>query len=183
MIYILTLDDFCEDEFQGQQFDRLDLLFRLKSKLPHLKVNLFTILGRCSLTWIQEIQKISWIDMIPHGWHHTAGECVKWTKQDALAYLDKIGSLNLTWGFKAPGWRISTSTYHALLKRGYWVADLQRNQVRRPSTLRTYISDQDPQHRITGHMNQVTGDPGLQQNFHYYTTLADGKFQFIRDII
>jgi len=183
MTYILSLDDFCEDEFQGAQFDRIDLLFRLKSKLPRLKVSLFTILAKSSLRWIHQIQKIPWIDMIPHGWHHTAGECAHWTKQDALAYLDKIEFLNLTKGFKAPGWRISTPTYHALLKRGYWVADLQRNHDRRPAALPAYISDQDPQHRITGHMNQVNGDPGLQQNFHYYTTLSDANFQFIKDII
>lgn len=183
MTYILCLDDFCEDEFQGRRFDRLDLLFRLKAKLPTLKVNLFTILGRSSLPWIQEIQNIPWIDMIPHGWHHTAGECAKWTKQDALSYLDRIAPLNLTHGFKAPGWRISIPTYHALLKRGYWVADLLRNHNKRPTTLTTYLTDYGPQARIQGHIQKVNGDDGLEQRFDCYAALTNGRFFFIKEII
>lgn len=183
MTYILSLDDFCEDEFQGLQFDRIDLLFRLKSRLPQLKVNLFTILGRSSLTWIREIQKISWIDMIPHGWHHAAGECAHWSEFDALQYLAIIAPLNLTKGFKAPGWRISQGTYTALLAQNYWVADLPGNNPRRPPTLRVYLTDVGPQKRVQGHIAKVRGDDGLAQRLDFYATLSDDTFSFIKDIL
>jgi len=169
---ILSFDDFYED------CPRYDLLFELKIRIPQLKVNLFTILGKCSLEWIAKIKQISWIDMIPHGWNHDGPECEFWTKQEALEYLDKIEPYELTKGFKAPGYRISNGTYDALLERGYWVADIESNNDRRPDGLLAYRNN-TPE-RIQGHMGKLPD--GLEEKFDYYASLT-GDFLFIKDII
>jgi len=169
---ILSFDDFHEG------CPRYDLLFELKNKVSQLRVNLFTILGKCSPDWIKEIKNIPWIDMIPHGWLHDGPECEFWTKQEALECLDKIEPLELTKGFKAPGYRISNATYDALLERNYWVGDIIRHQERWPHGLRVYLNN-NPR-RIQGHMGALVD--GLEERFDYYASLT-GDFLFIKDII
>ena len=176
MVTVLSFDDFYED------YHNPDLLFELKNRIPQLKVNLFTILGKCSDEWIEETKKIPWIDMIPHGWDHDPGECEFWTREDAFEYLDRIEQYGLTKGFKAPGWRISNETYEALLERGYWVADDPPSHAKkRNPTLRTYINTEGTERRIQGHMGALPD--GLKEQFGYYVSLVDGRFLFIKDVI
>ena len=174
MMTILDFDDFCETNH------RIDLLLELKNNIPNLKVNLFTILGKCSLKFIEAMKHYDWIDMIPHGWMHEDNyECFKWTKEESLKYLDKIEKYELTKGFKAPGWQISNGAYEALLERDYWVADQSYNNERRPKELKTYLLDED--WKVHGHIQNVCGN-GLEEKFHYYISLT-GDFKFIKDVL
>lgn len=168
---IFSLDDFYED------CPRYDLLFALKNLVPELKVNMFTILGRCSPRWIKKNKKIDWIDMVPHGWGHVSEECLFWTKEDTFKYLDKIEPFGLTKGFKAPGYRISNEAYLALLERDYWVADIVRNNDKRPTDLRVFINASP--FTIQGHMGHLPD--GLEEKFKYYASLR-GEFLFIKDL-
>lgn len=146
--YIIDADDFCESN------DGLQALMFIKSKVPNFKINLFTIPGLCSKEWIEEIKKLDWIDMIPHGWTHpTPLEALKWTYNESIEYLDRIEPLGLTKGFKAPGWQISDGMYQALLEKGYWVADKDYNNDRRPKELKTYLlDDRNKLHYHIGHL-------------------------------
>lgn len=177
MDYIVDFDDFYEDN------NDLDILFRLRSQIPGFKVNLFTIPGRCSTGFIKEIQRIDWIDMIPHGYTHESNyECMGWSYPTALGYLDMIEQLRLTRGFKAPGWQISDGTYQALLHKGYWVADQAYNNERRPVRLKTYIID-SPE-KIHGHIGHLGGENKNALTIIYMMLLGlQGTFHFIRDKI
>jgi hypothetical protein len=174
MEYIIDADDFHETN------NRLDLLFRIKEHIPNFKINLFTVPGLCSDRFLEEMKKLDWIDMIPHGWTHPNPiECAKWTYAQSCSYLDRIEPLKLTHGFKAPGWQITDGMYGALLEKGYWVADQPYNNKRRPSELRAYVIDADNKKHY--HIQNVCGN-GLEERFNEIMSLS-GEFQFIKDII
>lgn len=173
-MYILDADDFSETN------NRLDLLFQLKARIPNFKINLFTVPGLCSKEFLDEVKKLDWIDMIPHGWlHPDPRECEKWTYRESLEYLDNLKPCNLTHGFKAPGWQISDGMYKALLERGYWVADGHGNENRRPKDLKAYIVDSP--NKIHLHIQNVCGN-GLEEKFNELINLR-GDFQFIDENI
>jgi hypothetical protein len=135
----VDLDDFCDDE---RSLESLILLDKLKEELPTFRATLFTIPARCSIGFIQVMKDTRpWLDLVAHGWHHnTNRECQKWNRLaclDALAGAQEKGLT--TKGFKAPGWHISHGCYEALEMLGYWVADQEYNDWRRPSGLRSYV--------------------------------------------
>lgn len=173
---ILDLDDFCEDN------NGLDMLFQLRAKVPNFKVNLFTIPGRCAMGFLNEVRKLDWIDMIPHGFvHDTSREAQNWTYEKASKYLDFAEDLGMTKGFKAPGWMISTPTYDALLERGYWVADQAYNNDRRPPELRAYILDQP--WKVHGHIGHMGGHNANALELIYGDLLKlRSEFKFIKDL-
>jgi len=175
--YIVDIDDF----FNGCENQRL--LFSLKARLPQFKATLFTIPGRCSREFIEQMQAIDWLDLVPHGWFHsTPRECASWTEQEANEYLDRLEPLGMTKGFKAPGWQISDGTYAALLRRGYWVADQAYNNRRRPRDLKAYILTQPNQlHCHFGHLGGHN-DNELALMLPYLLALpVDSDFAFVRD--
>ena len=170
---ILDFDDFSEKN------DRLDLLYRLKSKTPNLKVNLFTVLGRCSDEWVDVMTDVEWIDMIPHGWmHNTNYECIDWGEKEANNYLDKIDKFNLTKGWKSPGWQTPPILYKVLHERGYWIADHGHNHRKWPKGMKAYTLKKGRHH---GHIQNAYGN-GLEECFDFYAGLK-GDFQFIKNII
>jgi len=173
---IFDLDDFCESNH------RLDLIFKLKEKNPELKINLFTIIGKCSIGWLNKIRQYNWIQLIPHGlYHNTSYEFSNYTYTQAIQYLQNIEPLGLIKGFKAPGWQISDETYIALLEKGYWIADQSYNNYRRPKALKCYLLDSKPFIRIHGHIQNVCGN-GLEEKYDFYKSLH-GQFKFIDEII
>lgn len=163
-------DDFCEGN------DGMEFLKRIKSKNPDFKITLFTIPGLCSKEWIEEMKKIDWIKMIPHGWVHTTPrEAQNWTYSESLEYLDRIEPLGLEKGFKAPGWQISDGMYKALLEKEYWVADQHYNDERRPKELKVYYPTAEHYH--IGHMGgHNVNEIGY---FEEYLSNLKGNFQFL----
>lgn len=144
---IITIDDFCEPN------NKLDLLISLHEKNPALKFNLFTIPGLCSEQFIAKVQILysEFIDMIPHGFLHTTPrECENWSYEMCELYIHYVENLDMTKGFKAPGWQISQPMYDILLKYGYWVADQHYNDNRRPKELKVHFPTE--YHYHIGHM-------------------------------
>lgn len=152
MIYV-DLDDFSEDNAH------LELLEEVREQVPQFRVTLFTIPGRCSRGFLEMVgEKMPWVRMIPHGWsHHSNRECERWGYEDSLAYLRRMRHSYpcMGQGFKAPGWQISDGMYKALLEMGYWVADQQYNNYRRPPGLRAYLLDSS--NKIHGHLGHLGG--------------------------
>lgn len=176
--FIVDFDDFCEGN------DRMELLKEIKRFIPGFRVTLFTIVGRCNDDWIEEMKKIDWIDMVPHGFLHPhPRECQNWGYETCVKYLDYLEPLGLTKGFKAPGWQISDAMYQALLERGYWVADQNYNNERRPKGLRAYILDTPNQ--IHGHIGHLGGHNAneIEYLMPQILSLNGGEFLFISDII
>ena len=175
--WIVDADDFCESN------DGLKELMFIKSKVPNFKITLFTVPGLCSKEFIKKAKKLDWIDMVPHGWvHPTPLECLNWTYEESKEYLKKIKGLKLTKGFKAPGWQISGGMYQALKEEGYWVADQDYNNDRRPKELRNYILDSSNKlHYHIGHMGGYN-ENAISNHLHELQHLT-GEFQFIKDIV
>lgn len=171
---VFDLDDFHETN------NHLPLLRELYETIPGFKVNLFTVLGRCSRDWIEGLKGLSeWADIIPHGWEpETNLECAEWSLDDGLRYLDKIEPYGLTHGFKAPGWQTSPGMYKALQKRGYWIAENHANKGKIPKGVKFYMLDNSSVH---GHINQTCGN-GLVEKWDYYKRLK-GDFKFIREVV
>ncbi len=175
---ILDFDDFC-DENNG-----LDLLYRLKAAVPSLKVNLFTIPGRCTNNFLSEVCKLHWVDMIPHGFvHKTSRECQNWTYAESIDYLDWVEDFGFTRGYKSPGWQTSDGLFQALAERNYWVADQAYNNNRRPPELRAYILDAP--YKIHGHIGHWGSGHNANALELIYDTLCKlhGEFKFIKDIV
>jgi len=93
-----------------------------------------------------------WLDLVPHGWHHaTNRECQKWNRLACLDALTGAQAKGLTTkGFKAPGWQISDGCYAALEMLGYWVADQEYNDTRRPIALRAYVIKNETPYHVEG---------------------------------
>ena len=165
---IVDFDDFCEKN------NRLDLLFYLKSQIPEFKANLFTIVGKCSPSFLESVKEISWLDMIPHGWgHDTPRECQNWDYEKSKHYLKEVNKLGLTKGFKAPGWQIPDGMYRALLEEGYWVADQHYNDRRRPKGLEVFYPTAEH-----FHIQNVCGN-GLEESLDQILQLK-GDFKLIK---
>lgn len=136
---ITDFDDFCDDE---RSLEALVLLDKLNEELPTFKATLFTIPARVSAEFVDTINKTRpWLDLVPHGWTHNSNrECQSWTMDRCLHSLESACYRGLTTkGFKAPGWQISDGCYAALELLGYWVADQEYNDARRPSGLNAYV--------------------------------------------
>lgn len=174
---VVDLDDFCEDN------NGLDMLYRLKAAVPTLKVNLFTIPGRCTTSFLEEVRKLDWIDMIPHGYiHRTSRECEQWAYSQSRDYLDWIEDLGYTKGFKSPGWQTSDGLFRALAERGYWVADQAYNNDRRPPELCAYLLDAP--HKVHGHIGHLGGHNANALEIIYDDLCKlQGEFKFIKDIM
>lgn len=175
--FIVDADDFCEGN------DKLHILKQIKNEIPNFKISLFMIPGRSSVEWIEEMKKLDWIDMIPHGWlHPDSRECEHWDYSRSKMYLQEIAHLGLTKGFKAPGWQISDGMYQALLEEGYWVADQNYNNERRPKGLRAYILDMNNQ--IHGHIGHLGGHNANEIEYLLPHILSlRGEFLFIKDVL
>jgi len=174
--YIVDADDFCEDN-HGLQ----DLMF-IKSQIPNFKITLFTIPGRCSKKFLNKIKKLDWIDMVPHGWlHPDSYECLEWTYEQSKEYLKKIKPLGLTKGFKAPGWQISDGMYKALKEEGYWVADQEYNNHRRPKMPHYNLEDYSHyrKHYHIGHLGGHNNN-AIRDRIQEILSL-EGEFGFIKD--
>ena len=171
---VLDFDDFHESNHN------LPMLRELYETIPGFKVSLFTVLGRCSRDWLEHLKGLAeWADIIPHGWKHEDNfECAKWTKDEALRFLDKIEPWGFTHGWKSPGWQTSPGLYSALQERGYWIAENHANRGKIPKGTKHYMLDGSSVH---GHI-QNTGGNGLVEKWEYYKSLK-GSFKFIREVV
>lgn len=176
---VLDLDDFCEEN------DGINYLEALKAEIPNIKINLFTIPGRCSYQFLKSAWDTDWVDIIPHGfWHNTSRECEHWTYQQSLDYLIQMESMGFTRGFKAPGWQISDGMYRALANQNWWVADQEYNNERRPRGLRAYLLDHP--NKIHGHIGHMGSYNANEISLIYDQIIKQGtgkEFKFIKEII
>jgi hypothetical protein len=175
--FCIDLDDFAES---NQDWE---LIQALKRQIPNLKLNLFTIPGKCSWNFIEEMRKIEWIHLIPHGHIHSSSrECEHWSYGVAKFHLQSLEKEGWIHGWKSPGWQISDGTYQALLERGWWVADQAYNNARRPSDLRAYLLDSS--FKLHGHIGHwgARNDNSLEYIFNSIAALQ-GEYVFIDEIL
>lgn len=137
-----VLSDMC------QSHDCRDVLHELKGLNPNFKATLFTIPGYVTteiLGWAHANR--DWIELAWHGFYHFSNyECEKLTYEEfdrSMSGFSRIYGDFFVKGFKAPGWQISADIYKWLLDNGFWVADQEYNDARRPEKLKVYkVNDQ-----------------------------------------
>jgi hypothetical protein len=188
-VTVFDLDDFCQPNHE------LELLDLLADRTPGFKVTLFSIpypvtpefvrAGNTVPTLKAIEQWFAWvrmsrtyIELALHGWHHTFKECGSWTKRaaiEALVWAEATGLF--VKGFKAPYWEISPPVYEALLERGWWVADHERNRAMRPPGLRVYEIDNG--RKVHGHIQNI-GSNGLREAWDVYARLR-GPFGWVSE--
>lgn len=162
--YIVDFDDLCDNTA-----DELEQLCALKARLPLLKVTLFTIPARTSDDTIEKVREINalalenWIQLAPHGWRHTRGECLSWTDEEAELKIVAAREKGIDAPvFRAPAWLIDAHTYEACKRLNYAVAS--HDEFRVPNTgVREYIYNHRVLHRnrftgIHGHLTPVMGN-------------------------
>jgi hypothetical protein len=117
--YCVDFDDFCDTTL-----DTLDLLEDLKKAHPNFKVTLFTIPQRTSDSSIANAKaRGDWLQLAPHGWRHTRGECLAWTCEEAVAKIKDAARRGIDAPvFRAPGWLLDGDVYQACRELGYAVA-------------------------------------------------------------
>lgn len=175
--YVVDLDDFCE---KNTDWERIS---RLKEIIPPLKLNLFTIPGLCTDSWLYRMREISWIRLYPHGYlHSTSRECENWSYQVAenyLIYLEKAGWIK---GWKSPGWQSSLALLECLRDRGWWIASQKYDEKRNPFGLQAYYLDSP--YKLHGHIGHLGGHNAnaLEYLFDELLTLQ-GEFLFIENLI
>lgn len=169
MIYI-DADDFHETNHS------LDVLQKIHDA-NGMKFNLFTVIGRCSQPFIEEVRAIPWIDMIPHGWNHdTDRECEHWDRITSLTYIGSFTAMWFTKGWKSPGWRTSQALYRALIDCGYWICDHHDNDHLRPAELPVF-------HIPPEHHFHIGGSMGNRIDNHVDRLMEmQGPFGFIKDL-
>jgi len=181
---IMDFDDLCD------AYDPFNMLCTLKENDPEFKVTLFTIPMRCSKQLLKKYDKEKeWIELAMHGWWHTYGETLSWTKEEALDKMRISMDMGIDGkGFKAAKWVIDPIVYEAAKELGWYVADHKTNRYRIPSEgERIYISDlrlrDGKERRLHGHTRNVC-DNGIEEAFPLFM-LPRGKFEyrFISEVV
>lgn len=113
---------------------------------PNFKVTLFTIpfeMTKELVDWC--VANKGWVELAVHGFYHTSNyECEKMTYDEFDAHMATIQTVFpdvFVKGFKAPGWQISDDCYRWLNDHGWWVADQEYNNDRRPDGLPAYVNN------------------------------------------
>jgi len=169
---IVDFDDFSEKN------NRLDLLIKLKEKIPNLKITLFVIPGKCSKEFCQKVNKEDWIELALHGDIHSYLECKNWTKEQTLKYLDKYEGWNCFQKiFRPPYWVGSEGLRQGLAEKGYILC---QNKPMDYNGKLYILNKMGLNVSVHGHIPNVCGN-GLEENFKHYSELS-GNFKFISEI-
>lgn len=158
---VVDFDDYCDATVHT-----LDLLADIKRAHPKFKVTLFAIPARCSSTTIEMAKHVdakyggNWLQLAPHGWRHTRGECYYWTSEEAIDKITRAANRGIDAPlFKAPAWLINDETVAACKSINYIVYN--------PGHLGI-------ENYVHGHLSDTTG------NF-IYDMLAQGQLTFAPD--
>lgn len=148
--FVCDFDDFCD-----ATIDELDILRKLKGEYPNFKATLFTIPMRTRKTTINTALGLNighmnkWIQLAPHGWFHTRGECLGWSKDEAVEKIQAAAEMGIDAPvFRAPAWLLDGNTYLACEELGYTIATHEEYRI--PSTgVKEYVYN-DVRYRLKG---------------------------------
>lgn len=161
--WVVDFDDLCD-----ATVGTLDTLDEMKARVPGLKVTLFAIPKRTSEATVAAVRALNakydapWLQLAPHGWRHTRGECLSWTSEEAV---DKITRAQKQFGdlcaplFKAPAWLLDGETYEACDKMGVTVYNPGHLGIK---------------NYVHGHLSNTAGNYILDM-------ASDGRLEFIND--
>jgi hypothetical protein len=142
-------DDFGVDHVitdQCRSHDCRDKLDEFHYANNNFKATLFAIPGEMTkelADWC--LANKNWIELAVHGFFHSGNyECSQMTSEEFAANVDQLQPMldeYFVKGFKAPGWQISDGCYEWLQANGWWLADQDYNDRRRPGNMQVYINN------------------------------------------
>lgn len=124
--YVIDIDDY-EGTHLPEFKEAVDKCHKYDDRF---RVNIFAIPGM--MTGGNVVEMLSDQRLIPclHGYFHTQGECLNWTKDMALRALLWAENAGFQKVFRPPYWEISDGVYEAILERKWTIADHRKNGER-----------------------------------------------------
>ena len=167
----IDFDDYCD-----ATVDQLPAVKALLDKDENCKITLFTIPARCTEDTIKRAKDLGpRLQLAPHGWRHTKGECLSWTDEEAKAKIERAAEMGIDAPvFRAPAWLLDADVYTACGELGYTVASHRTFRV--PNTgVPEYVYNYRPPgvrfRAIHGHVTPVCDN-------HISQLVTNGKFVF-----
>jgi len=157
--YTCDFDDFCDATLA-----EISYLSKLKTLYPSLEVTLFTIPARTSPSTIEEAKLLGpWLQLAPHGWFHTRGECLGWTSEEAEDKILAAKEMGIDAPlFKAPAWLVDDETYKACAKLDYTICTHKDFRVVGVPIKEFIYNHQDGKVKrvraVHGHLTPVSGN-------------------------
>jgi len=155
--FCVDFDDYCD-----ATIDELDPLVRLKEKHSGFKVTLFTIPKRTTCVALDKIVALNerfgrkWIQLAPHGWRHTRGECLHWTDDETVRKLKLAKKMGIDSPvFRAPAWLLDLDVYEGCKRMNYCVASHQTFRVGH-SGVPEYVYNMPETHGVRGVHGHMT---------------------------
>lgn len=145
--YCIDFDDYCDNTVYALKY-----VDEIRDKYVGCKITLFTIPQRTSDKSIALAkERGSDVQLAPHGWRHTRGECLSWNANEAQEKIEMAAARGIDAPvFRAPGWLLDEDVYEACIALGYTVAS--HNMYRIPNTeAREYIYNRKSQGRVSLH--------------------------------
>lgn len=187
---IFDADDFGVDfviSDMCQSHDCRDILKALHEINPKFKATLFAVPAEMTmelLVWCTA--NSDWIELGVHGFKHDSNyECEKWTYEqmgNAMSLVANLGAF--VKGFKAPGWQISDECLQWLSDKGWWVADKDYNNDRRPKNLKAYVNYNGNDMRV--HHQDKVSDIIPATHHHVWNCMGNGvyeQFDYLKDLV
>lgn len=178
--YVVDFDDYCD-----AVVDELEVLKGLRERYPTFVCTLFTIPARTSPSTIQAARELGdWVKLAPHGYFHTRGECLGWSKDEAVRKIEAarslgIGTMDGEKCFRAPAWLLDADVYDAADDLDVVIASHREFRIpsaNRISSPREYVYNDASRRRkgtraVHGHLTPVAGN-------YIRDMLEEGKLSF-----
>lgn len=163
-----------------QTHDCRDALEHFKEVNPLFKATLFAVPGEMTpelLIW--GAKNSEWIELAIHGVFHGSNyECEKMSYHEFDSWMRplmaQIEQGTYAKGFKAPGWQISDDIYKWLLNNGFWVADQNYNDERRPKKLPAYVNNNG---EFRAYINGIPCDIVQASHHHTWNCMGNGVYE------
>lgn len=180
----MILVDF--DDFHGSC--NLTDLFRLKDMYPKFKVTLFTIPSQCSIRFLRDVSKLTWVQMAIHGIRHSPLEFKKMSYNRCASILVEFKKGFYVKGFKAPHWQYSRESMAWLRDNDFWVAVHLKTDEHvpvLPQRIRYYNFMESPHDCWHGHMIWDASGNALASNLSHLLEKwdRDADFGFVNDAV
>lgn len=150
--FCVDFDDLCDATRHT-----LPLIQELSDKYPRFRCTLYTIPQRTSAETIDEAKGIKGVQLAPHGWRHTKGECLSWTDEETEAKIVIAAERGIDAPvFKAPGWLIDGPVYSACEKLNYVIASHDTFRIPNTGVLEYIYNRYNRYYKpVHGHLSKV----------------------------
>lgn len=92
------------------------LLCPIKSAIPDFRITLYSIPNKLGPVH-DLVKEYPWILFAIHGWEHTHFECLTWTAEDTVRFVEQALDMGYSPLFKPPNWQMDFLIEEALLSK------------------------------------------------------------------